>query len=135
MENLTLIGNNVMKNGKEENNSNNLDDSAIEKLTQVGREATKFEFNDLPLSPDCEKYDISYNKFSGDSIIPQETLDEIIKYDLMNYYKNHLVERRSFFKKISIEDLMKWSPDLLSKPLMKIPSNLADIALQLNKSK
>ena len=53
----------------------------------------------------------------------------------MSYYTNHLVERRSFFKKITIENIMKWSPDLLSKPLTKIPSNLDDFALQLNKSK
>lgn len=29
--------------------------SVIEKVTQVDREATKFEFQDLPLSGDCEK--------------------------------------------------------------------------------
>lgn len=34
-------------------NSNEL--SAIEKLTQVGREATKIGFEELALSPDCER--------------------------------------------------------------------------------
>ena len=29
--------------------------SAIEKLTQVGREATKYNFEEMSLSPDCEK--------------------------------------------------------------------------------
>lgn len=30
--------------------------SAIEKLTQVGRESTKYNFEEMSLSPDCEKY-------------------------------------------------------------------------------
>ena len=29
--------------------------SAIEKLTQVGREATKYNFEEMSLSPDCDK--------------------------------------------------------------------------------
>jgi hypothetical protein len=32
------------------------DVSVIEKLTQVDREATKFDFDTLNLSPDTEKY-------------------------------------------------------------------------------
>jgi hypothetical protein len=30
--------------------------STIEKLTQIGREATKYNFEEMALSPDCEKY-------------------------------------------------------------------------------
>jgi hypothetical protein len=29
--------------------------SAIEKLTEVGREATKYNFEEMSLSPDCDK--------------------------------------------------------------------------------
>ena len=35
--------------------SNPNDLSAIEKLTQIGRESTKFNFDEMALSPDCEK--------------------------------------------------------------------------------
>ena len=55
MENISLESNNANKSIKEENKLNSQEVSVIEKLTQVGREATKFEFNNLPLSPDCEK--------------------------------------------------------------------------------
>lgn len=37
-------------------NSNPNELTSIEKLTQVGRETTKYNFDEIALSPDCEKY-------------------------------------------------------------------------------
>ena len=57
------------------------------------------------------------------------------KYDLNSYYVTHLEERTKFFKKLPPEVIMRWSSDLITKPITRIPSNLVDFALQLYKSK
>jgi len=46
-------------------------------------------------------------------------MNEIKKYDLITYYQNKLEERTSFFKKLSVENIMKFSKDI-PKPLTKM---------------
>lgn len=120
-----------MYSGSTNINSNEL--SAIEKLTQMGREATKLSFDDLPLSPDCDRW-FDLFTFSGLSDFPDDLLNEITQYDLNTYYSNNLQKHTHFFKKIPIDEIMRWSSEQLSKPLTKLPSNLVDFALQLFKS-
>lgn len=46
----------LLNEQKYENTPHNPNElSAIEKLTQVGREATKYNFEEMALSPDCDK--------------------------------------------------------------------------------
>lgn len=72
---------------------------------------------------------------SGMTNFPEEFFTEVGKYDLSSYYINHLEVRTKFFKKLQPNEIMRWSSDLLSKPLTKLPSNLTDFAFQLFKSK
>lgn len=61
-------------------------------------------------------------------------MNEIKKYDLITYYQSKLEERTSFFKKLSVENIMKFSKEI-SKPLTKIEENLYGNAMQIFKSK
>jgi len=38
---------------------NSMEISTIEKLTQVGREAPQVTFEEIPISQDCEKFNLS----------------------------------------------------------------------------
>jgi hypothetical protein len=67
-------------------------------------------------------------------MIPPETLVEIEKNNLADYYTSHLAERRSFLRKMKVEDIMKWSNSLISKPLLNLPSELYETAVQLFKN-
>jgi hypothetical protein len=60
-------------------------------------------------------------------------MNEIKKYDLITYYQAKLEERTSFFKKLSVEDIMKFSKDI-PKPLTKMAENLYGNAIQIFKS-
>lgn len=60
-------------------------------------------------------------------------MNEIKKYDLITYYQTKLEERSSFFKKLSVEDIMKFSKDI-PKPLTKMAENLYGNAMQIFKS-
>lgn len=51
-KNEKLLGEEKFKSG---NVGNPNDLSAIEKLTQIGRESTKYNFEEMALSPDCDK--------------------------------------------------------------------------------
>ena len=53
-KNERLLSNEQKYSAPTSSNSNDL--SAIEKLTEVGRESTKYNFEQLILSTDCEKY-------------------------------------------------------------------------------
>jgi hypothetical protein len=60
-------------------------------------------------------------------------MNEIKKYDLITYYQNKLEERTSFFKKLSVENIMKFSKDI-PKPLTKMEEKLYGNAMQIFKS-
>jgi myosin-7 len=67
-------------------------------------------------------------------MIPQSLLQEASRYSLAEYYGNKLADRRRFFKKLTHDQIMKWSPDLISKPLIRLPDMLYDNAIQLFKN-
>jgi hypothetical protein len=60
--------------------------------------------------------------------------EEAGKYTLNEFYTERLADRRSFFTKLTQEQIMKWGNSLISKPLLKISSELHDIACQLFKN-
>ncbi len=94
----------------------------IDKLTEVGREATKYEFNDLPNSPDCQ---------NGINFASEELIHKIINYDLNSYYQSNLEEKRSFFKVIPYEMHFRYSSDMISSPLTKISFELQKVAVKI----
>jgi len=61
-------------------------------------------------------------------------MNEIKKYDLITYYQSKLEERTSFFKKLSVENIMKFSKDI-PKTLTKMEEKLYGNAMQIFKSK
>jgi hypothetical protein len=72
---------------------------------------------------------------SGASILPSSLINQILKYDLKTYYEERLAERRSFFRRVSNENIMKWQSGLISTPLTKLTKDLEVVALKLFKSK
>jgi hypothetical protein len=62
-------------------------------------------------------------------------LTELLKYDLKDYLSEKLVERYSFFRRVSVENIMKWQSKELSEPLTRVPKELEGVALQLFRSK
>jgi hypothetical protein len=106
--------------------------SVIERLTEFGREATKYEINTLSLSQDTEKY-IMYNP-SYLFNLPKELLLEASKHTLADYYNSHLLERRKFFRRIPVETIMQWSSLLITEPLLKLTDNLTEIAVKIFKN-
>ena len=96
--------------------------SKIDKLTEVGREATKYEFSELPNSPDCK---------NGLKMADEDLLQKILNYDLNYYYSNYLQVRKSFFQIIPYENFFRYSKDPISSPLTRLPSDLNSVALKL----
>lgn len=72
--------------------------------------------------------------YSGLGSIPAEVLTEVAQHSLEEYYSQRLAERRSLFKKLTQEEIMKWSNSLISKALLKLPSELQDFACQIFKN-
>lgn len=77
---------------------------------------------------------MSFTAFSGISSVSPEIITEASKYTLNEFYFSHLAERRSFFKKLQPEQIMTWSNNLISKPLLKIPTQLHDTGVQIFKN-
>jgi hypothetical protein len=75
-----------------------------------------------------------YNTYSALRSINPEIIQESSKYNLSDYYVTKLAERRSFFKKLLPEQIMKWSPQLISSPMLRIPELLNDVAVQIYKN-
>lgn len=98
------------------------DEAAIEKLTKVGREATKFDFETLKLSNDC---------LNGSKNIKEELVNKILMYDLPHFYSTRLSEKRSCFRKIQFETFMKYSSRSISEPILIMPPELHDIAVSI----
>ncbi len=51
----------------------------------------------------------------------------------MEYYAEKLVEKKHFFKKVPIENIMRWSASLITEPLTKIPDYLNELAIKMFK--
>ena len=107
----------------------NLDDSdlsIIEKLTMQNRQASTFEFDQIELSPDTA---------NAESLLDQELLAAADNATLLEYEQAHLDKRyQGFFKVMTPDEIIQWQKRLISKPLLKLPSSLEDIALQLFKN-
>ena len=61
-------------------------------------------------------------------------LFEILKFELNNFYEERLVEQRSFFRKVSTENIMKWSNKELAQPLTKLSKEHESAAIQIFRS-
>ena len=66
-------------------------------------------------------------------IIPKEVIGEALQYNLSDYYNQNLKEKKSFFKRIPTEEIMRWSPDLISDPLTNVAGYQNDIAIKMFK--
>ena len=99
--------------------------SIIEKLTSENREATKHDFDQMELSPDTENALL---------ILDPELVQESESLPLVEYLNQHLNTQYNMCKKISNDQIMRWSPQMISKPLLRIPSSLSELAIQLFKN-
>jgi hypothetical protein len=73
--------------------------------------------------------------FSGTSTVSAAVLNELAKFDLKDYLQDRLTEKYSFFRRVSIENIMKWQSKEITEPLTKLPRELQGVALQLFRSK
>ena len=102
------------------------DISTIEKLTMQNREATKYDFDAMELSPDIE---------NAETVLDPEVISAAENTNLFEYEQTHLNKRfKGILKGMSPDEIMQWQGSLLSKPLIKLPSSLEDVALQLFKN-
>ena len=102
------------------------DVSTIEKLTMQNREATKYDFDQMELSPDTE---------NAETILDPELISSAENTNLFEYEQTHLNKRyQGFFKAMTPDEIIQWQGSLLSKTLIKLPSSLEEIALQLFKN-
>ena len=72
---------------------------------------------------------------SGTSSVSAVVLNELMKYDLKDYLKERLTEKYSFFRRVPVENIMKWQSKEITKPLTKVPRELEAVAIQLFRSK
>ena len=102
------------------------DISTIEKLTMQNREATKYDFDQMELSPDTE---------NAETILDPELISSAENTNLFEYEQTHLNKRyKGFFKAMNPDEIIEWQGSLLSKTLTRLPSSLEEIALQLFKN-
>ena len=102
------------------------DISTIEKLTMQNREATKYDFDQMELSPDTE---------NAETILDPELISSAENTNLFEYEQTHLNKRyKGFFKAMNPDEIIQWQGSLLNKPLTRLPSSLEEIALQLFKN-
>lgn len=100
--------------------------STIEKLTQVNREATKYDFDQMELSRDTE---------NAENSLDPELLNAADTTSLFEYEQTHLNKRyKGLLKAMTPDEIICWQNKLLSKSLIKLPGSLEDIALQLFKN-
>jgi hypothetical protein len=66
--------------------------------------------------------------------VPGSLISEILNFELKDYYEKNLNERYSFFRKVSIENIMKYESMEISRSLTKMANDLEVIAIQLFKS-
>ena len=112
-----------------ESDANDNDLSIIEKLTMQNRQASTFEFDQIELSPDTE---------NAESQLDQEVLSAAQSTNLFEYEQAHLDKRYhpfpSFLKVMTPDEILQWQKKPISKPLLKLPSSLEEIAIQLFKN-
>ena len=100
--------------------------STIEKLTMQNREATKYDFENMELSPDTE---------NAETVLDPELISSAENTNLFEYEQTHLNKRyKGFFKNMNPDEIVSWQGSLLKKPLLKLPGSLEEIALQLFKN-
>ncbi|MCQ2820064.1 MAG: hypothetical protein MJ252_22585 [archaeon] len=100
------------------------DSAIIERLTLEGREATKYDFDTMDVSPDCQSMEMK---------IDQELLNELDTYPLNAYLEDNLNRKIGLFKSVTSDELMRYSKNL-EQPLLIMPSSLHEQALQLFKN-
>jgi hypothetical protein len=61
-------------------------------------------------------------------------MTEIVNYDMMNYLEERLVEKYSFFRRVSIENIMKWQNKEITQPLTKLSKEFEAVSIQLFRS-
>ena len=118
--------NNSIENNKDNNSELSNSSSAIEKYTQVNRDATVYQIDDIDLSPDTQ---------NAKKTLGAELLNEIKDYDLQEYEEEHLARRyQGFFNIMTTEEIMVHQIGLIKKPLTSLPSSLNSMAIQLFKN-
>ena len=109
-----------------ESEQNDNDLSIIEKLTMQNRQASTFEFDQIELSQDTE---------NAEAQLDQEVLSAAQSTNLFEYEQAHLAKRyQGFFKAMTPDEILQWQDRALTKPLLKLPSSLEEIAIQLFKN-
>ena len=126
----SLIDQNININDNIENNKDNNSElnnsSAIEKYTEVNRDATIYKIEDLDLSPDTQ---------NAKKILGAELINEVKDCSLQDYEEEHLARRyRGFFNAMTPEEIMVHQRGLIKKPLTTLPSSLNSMAVQLFKN-
>jgi len=109
-----------------ESGMNESDMSTIEKLTMQNREATKYDFEQMELSPDTQ---------NAETVLDPELISAAENTNLFEYEQTHLNKRyKGFFNAMNPDEIIQWQGQLLKKTLIKLPSSLEEIALQLFKN-
>ena len=109
-----------------ESGINESDMSTIEKLTIQNREATKYDFEQMELSPDTQ---------NAETVLDPELISAAENTNLFEYEQTHLNKRyKGFFNAMNPDEIIQWQGQLLKKTLIKLPSSLEEIALQLFKN-
>ena len=109
-----------------ESDVNDNDLSIIEKLTMQNRQASTFEFDQIELSPDTE---------NAEAQLDQEVLSAAQSTNLFEYEQAHLNKRyQGFFKAMTPDEILQWQDKAITKPLLKLPSSLEEISIQLFKN-
>ena len=109
-----------------ESELNSGDVSTIEKLTMQNREATKYDFDQMELSPDTE---------NAETVLDPELISSAENTNLFEYEQTHLNKRyKGFFQAMNPDEIIQWQGSLLSKTLIRLPSSLEEVALQLFKN-
>jgi hypothetical protein len=91
------------------------------------RQASTFEFDQIELSQDTE---------NAEAQLDQEVLSAAQSTNLFEYEQAHLAKRYQgfFFKAMTPDEILQWQDRALTKPLLKLPSSLEEIAIQLFKN-
>ena len=101
--------------------------STIEKLTMQNRQASIADFDQIELSNDTA---------NAEMVLDQELISAAESTSLLEYEQGHLnpVYKKLFFDPMSPDEIMQWQGKLITKPLLRLPSSLEDIAVQLFKN-
>lgn len=79
--------------------------STIEKLTMQNREATKYDFENMELSPDTE---------NAETVLDPELISSAENTNLFEYEQTHLNKRyKGFFKNMNPDEIVSWQGSLL----------------------